>query len=497
MVQVSQPDGAKYVNMALQAFQERDRDLSAALLARAIQADPPLGERWKSVSKLAATLGEFSLALTASRRAMLYNPIPGTRLAYAQLLLQGGRAEQALEQAEALVRDEPNSPGARHFLATTQVQLNQQDKAMANLRHILTLPTIATGAENAWSVIADIKSFKGGDPDIPAMEAYLKRLGPEEGTRDGRVVMLYALGKAYDQTGRVDEAFAAFDEAAKLQKITSTFDADRTDQFIDAVVAGYDRAFIDSLPKSEEMSNRPIFVLGLPRSGTTLVEQILVSHDEVHDGAEVNLFRPAAMAVNAYAPADLKPIMSGPNADTLPTRIARSYLHLLNDRFGTEGRVVDKTLNHSRMLGLIHQCLPGARFIWLRRHPAGIAWSCFRTRFARGVDWTRSLPDIARYFKGEDRLHAHWSKVLGDSLLSVPYEQLVEHPDTWIARILDHVGLPHQEGLRDFHKTDRAVSTASYAQVRKPLYSSSKEAWRTYEGYLRPFFDEYDNPRGK
>jgi len=163
----------------------------------------------------------------------------------------------------------------------------------------------------------------------------------------------------------------------------------------------------------------------------------------------------------------------------------------LDERFGKAGRVVDKTLNHSRFLGLIAQVLPNARFIWLRRHPAGIAWSCFRTRFAKGVDWTRSLTDIARHFKGEDRLHAHWSAVLGDRLLTVPYEDLVSDPDTWMRRIIEHAGLDWEDGVRDFHKTDRAVTTASFAQVRKPMYSSSKEAWRRYETHLKPFFDEY------
>lgn len=497
MSQVSPAQGAHYVKLALQAFQERNRDAAAAYIARALKADPPLGERWKSVSKLAATLGEISLALMASRRVVRASYTLENRLALAQLLQQSGRMNESLEQSEALLRDFPNDPSVRHFLATSLVQLNRQDEAMAHLRRIIDLPTVAAGAENAWHVIADMKTFGPDDPDVAAMERHLERLPDTPGTREGRIVMLYALGKGYDDQGQIDKAFACFDEAARLQKASSTFDADRSDGYVDAITAQFDRPFLDSLPKSEETSNRPIFVLGLPRSGTTLVEQILVSHDQVHDGAEVNLFRPASMALSGYLASDLRNSLQRPGGAGLATHVGRTYLHLLNERFGTEGRVVDKTLNNTRHLGVIHHCLPGARFVWLRRHPAGIAWSCYRTRFARGVDWTRSLGDIARYFKGEDRLHKHWSKVLGDSLLTVPYEDLVSDPDAWIARILEHVGLPPQAGLRDFHKTDRAVSTASFAQVRKPLYSSSKDAWKRYETHLKPFFDEYENPRGK
>ena len=484
-------DGAEMVNGALAAFQARERDDAAYLLAKALQANPPLGPRWSSVSRLAATLGEITLALAAARKHFAASPTAEARLDYAQLLIESGRTDEALREGAVLARERPNDPSALHFLATCQVQLGDHDAALANLRRIIALPTVELGAENAWHVIADIKKFTPDDPDIAQMEALLTRIGSAETNRQNRIVLLYALGKALDDTGEVDRAFACFDEAAKLQKIDSTFDADKADAYVETVVAGYDRAFMDSLPRSTVDSDRPIFVLGLPRSGTTLVEQILVSHSQVTDGAEANLFRPAAMAIKGYTPDEVRASFQRSDAATLPDRIARAYLHLVDERFGKTGKVVDKTLNQTRYLGLIHQMLPGARLIWLRRDPAGIAWSCYRTRFAKGVDWTRSLTDIARYFKGEDRLHAHWSAVLGDSLLTVPYESLVDDPETWMRKIIDHAGLEWEDGVRDFHKTERAVTTASFAQVRKPMYASSKAAWKRYEAHLKPFFDAY------
>lgn len=484
-------DGAQLVNAAVAAFQARERDDAALLLARALRADPPLGARWASVSRLAATLGEISLALAAARKHVAATPTAEAHLAWAQLLIQSGRTREALREGLALVRQRPNDPAALHFLATCQVQLGDHDAAIANLRRIIDLPGVALGAENAWHVLADIKKFTADDPDIARMEAMLDRIGTAEANRQSRIVMLYALGKALDDAGQTDRAFACFNEAAKLQKIDSTFNADQADAYVDAVTSGWDRAFMDSLPKSTVDSDRPIFVLGLPRSGTTLVEQILVSHSQVVDGAEANLFRPASMAIKGYTPDEVRASLNRPDAETLPTRIAQAYLHLVDERFGKTGRVVDKTLNQTRYLGLIHQVLPRARLIWLRRDPAAIAWSCYRTRFAKGVDWTRSLTDIAAYFKGEDRLHAHWSAVLGDSLLTVPYEALVDDPETWMRRIIEHAGLEWEDGVRDFHKTERAVTTASFAQVRKPLYASSKAAWKRYETQLKPFFDAY------
>jgi len=299
-------DGAKLVNEAVAAFKARDRDRAALLLARAIQQNPPLGNSWGSVSRLAATIGEVTLALTAARRQIAANPTPDSRLAYAQLLSQSGRSEAARDEAGALARERPNDPAALHLYATSLVQLGDEAGAEAILRRIIALPTVALGAENAWHVLADMKKFAPGDPDVAAMEALLARIGDSASTRQSRIVLLYALGKAYDDQGEVDRAFASFDEAARLQKADSTFNPDLADRFVDAIVEGYDRAFMDSLPRGSTESDRPIFVLGLPRSGTTLVEQILVSHSQVTDGAEANLFRPASMAIEGYTPAEVK-----------------------------------------------------------------------------------------------------------------------------------------------------------------------------------------------
>lgn len=485
-------NGAMMVTEALAAFKARDRDRTAYLLAQALRADPPLGDRWGSVSRLAATIGEVQLALAAARRQIAHNPANGeARLAYAQILSQNGRVEQARDEAASLVRDQPMNAQAIHFLATCLIQLGDNEGGIAWLRKAIALPSVASGSENAWHMIAVAKKFTVGDPDIAEMEKALARLAPTKDAAPLRAVMLNALGKVYDDIEETERAFEAYAASNQIMHDERRFDVRSADAFISRVTSGYTREFMDRLPPSEVDSNRPIFVLGLPRSGTTLVEQILVSHSQVSDGAEANLFRPASMAIGGYLPEEIADFARRPGADKAFTRMGKAYLHMLDQRFGKEGRVVDKTLNHSPYLGLIHHVLPNARFIWLRRAPGGVAWSCFRTRFARGVDWSRSLKDIARYFRGEERLHAHWTSVMPEAILTVQYEDLVSDPETWIPRMLEHVGLPFEEGLQDFHKTNRAVTTASVAQVRQPLYTSSKEAWRRYESQLKPFFDAY------
>lgn len=482
--------GSVLVNQALEAFKARDRDRTAGLLGQVVALSPPLGASWGPVSRLANATGEVSIAVAAAERHAAVDPAdPTPRLNLGQMLAHNGRHHQAQTVGEALVRDQPKNPAAWHFLGTCRAQLGDNEGAIRDLRHAIALPRSGAGAAWAWLAIAGARTFKAGDRDIAAMRALLKSLGTTPHDMEARSALQYALGKAWDDVGEVDKAFAAYAEGAAVVDAGRKVDPEETDTFVDDVIAGFDADMLARLPKSKVTSRRSIFVLGLPRSGTTLVEQILVSHAEVLDGAELNLFRAAAMPIRSFAPDVIEAFAKGD-----PTgfdRIGRAYLHLLDERFGPEGRVVDKTLNHSRYLGLIHAVLPNARFIWLRREPAGIAWSCFRTRFARGVDWSWSLAGIGRYFRGEDRLHAHWNRVMGEAILTVRYEDLVTDPDTWIPRIVEHAGLPWQDGLKDFHKTERAVSTASFAQVRRPMYTSSKEAWRRYETHLKPFFDAY------
>ena len=482
--------GSVLVNQALEAFKARDRDRAAGLLGQVVALNPPLGGSWGPVSRLANAVGEVSIAIAAAERHAAVDPSnPTPRLNLGQMLAHNGRQHQAQTVGEALVRDQPQNPAAWHFLGTCTAQLGDNAGAIRDLRHSIALPRSGVGAAWAWLAITGAKTFKPGDPDIAAMQSLLNGLGRAPPDIEARSALQYALGKAWDDVGEIDKAFAAYADGAAIVDASRKVDPEETDAFVDDVIAGFDTGMLARLPKSKVTSTRPIFVLGLPRSGTTLVEQILVSHADVLDGAELNLFRVAAMPIRSFVPDAIEAFAT---ADpTSFDRIGRAYLHLLDERFGPEGRVVDKTLNHSRYLGLIHAVLPNARFIWLRREPAGIAWSCFRTRFARSVDWSWSLAAIGRYFRGEDRLHAHWTQVMGDAILTVPYEDLVTDPDAWIPRIVAHAGLPWQDGLKDFHKTERAVSTASFAQVRRPMYTSSKEAWRRYETHLKPFFDAY------
>jgi len=233
---------------------------------------------------------------------------------------------------------------------------------------------------------------------------------------------------------------------------------------------------------------RPIFVTGLPRSGTTLVEQIICAHSSVDDGRELGLLTHLHEDIRGNEPDDLSAYLkAGHSLDELRD----TYLDLLRQRLPGDARVVDKTLRLSRGMGLLQGILPDAPLVWLRRDPLDCAWSCFRTWFGRRNDWSWTQEGIAEHFRLEDRLVDFWASELGEKILFVPYRELVEEPARWTDRISAHCGLTVEPGQYQPHKATRTVTTASAAQVREPINRKGIGSAEPYREFLGSFIDAY------
>lgn len=468
------------------ALRRLDRRAVGALIAEEVRQGPPSGEHWRNVERVAIGAGEVASGLEAARRYAMTAPRTLERtLHYCNALFARGRIAECVAEIEQIPARLQQHPSVLYLRRALAMRRGDFAAAESLARQTLTLDPL-TG-EN-WLALSMLRSFAPGDRDFAQMEALAPRM--REAPAESQAAYFYALGKAFHDCRDYDRAFAAYNEGAALMRQAQPFDAAVSDRFARDVIRTFTPENLACLTPSGCDSERVIFVTGLPRSGTTLVEQILASHSEVADGEEVNLFCAALFPAGDFSFAGAMAYQERGGTDPWGD-IGRDYLAMLDQRFGSGGRIVDKTLNHSRFLGLILQALPTAKVVWLRRDPEDNAISCFRSFFAMSLAWSWSLTDIAAHFRAEDALYAHWSSVLPDRILTLPYEDLVADPQTWTARLLAFVGLECEAAPLAPHLTKRAVLTTSAMQVREPINRRSVGAAAHYRAPMQSFRDAY------
>lgn len=466
------------------ALGQGDRASIVACLSELVEIRAPMGPQWQQLACIAADHGELGL----SRDAMaLYVEATGNdpraRYHQAALLAQG----RALRQAYAILRDLPEDvpdPAANAYSrGAAALFLGETDEARERLERAARLrPDLG----HAWLPLSTLVDFARE----PRMMEWIVEVGRamEAAPPATRAVYFYALGKAYADLGETAQAFAAFARGAEIKRAEGGYDAARDAADATEAVRGYDARAIESIARAQtEPTGRTIFVTGLPRSGTTLVEQILTSHSEVSDGGEINRLRMLAREIGGTS----RPALARYLESRGPDEAAQVWNHWLAERFPGGGRIVDKSTDTSRYLGLAAALLPEAPIVWLKRDPLDCAWSCFRTHFLAGVSWSYDLADIAHHFRLEDELLARWQDILGDRVLVVPYEGLVADSAGWIRRILAHCQLSEEPEAFSPHENRRAVTTSSVMQVRRPINRAAVGAAEPYRAFLQPFVDAY------
>ena len=393
--------------------------------------------------------------------------------------LEMGRSDAAIAAYEKAIEIEPGHAGAHDNLGNVYLETGKLEAAADSYRQALAAkPDFA----EAHRHLANVRKHGPDDEEIAAMEA---RYAQGDCTAEQKMHLAFGLAKAFDDLQHYDKAFDCLLEGNRLKRDTFDFDISQTESYFDWLREAFPQGRLADCTSQGKLSDLPVFILGMPRSGTSLVEQILASHPQVFGAGELNDLN--VLVEEAIAERDL-PYPGGlaQLGDPALDQIAASYLAQLAARGGDAKRVTDKNPHNFTNIGLIATLMPSARIIHVRREAMDTCCSIFANYFVRSVPYAYDLRELGAYYRLYDGLMDHWRATLPDHLYELSYEALVAEPDATIRALLDQCGLAFDPACLEFHTTERPVRTASSWQVRQPLYKDSLAKWRRYEKALAP-----------
>ncbi len=435
-------DPKQALERAQQALADADWDGAIAAYRQLTRTRPDMTDAWADLGALYFQAGEAAKADTAFRRA--------------------------LELA-------PQSIPVLSNLANLKKQTGDREAAVDLYRHVLAL---APERANAWHELARLKKFQTDDPDIRSIENLYTSKGLDD---KGRMHAAFALGKAYEDTGDYDAAFERISAANRLKRADVAFDLDKEKARVDALIRTFDAEFMISRSGLGYDDERPVLVLGMPRSGTTLVEQIVAGHSQAHGAGELDDLGDVISAAMPDFPNGVDSM-----AGELVGALGRAYADNLGRLAPTARRVIDKMPSNFLLVGILAVILPKARIIHCRRSPLDTCLSCFTLHFPYGQDFSYDLDELGAYYQLYRRLMDHWHRVLPGRILDIDYEDVVADPESRARQLIEFCGLDWQDQCLDFHNSDRLIATASAAQVRQPVYTRSVGRWRRFADHLAP-----------
>jgi len=485
--------GQAEVNNNLGAALHAQGELEEAerFLTAAAGIDASISNVSYNLSRLYVDQGRLDEAVTAAGRAIEQNPRhPEYHTALGAAQRAAGDLEASLNSLRAAVAIDPSHAESLNDLGVCLLVLGRFDEAESSFRRALDAePRLAIAHEN----LARARRF--GEEDRKQIEFVESLASASNQTDKGQVHLHFALGKMLDDVGEYDRAFAHFQTANALEHKGMHFDAESGRSFVARSRESVDGALVEEKRAIGNPSETPIFIVGMLRSGTTLVEQILASHPLIHGGGELEYFRrvaaelPERLGSGAY-PECLKSL----DAQTLDS-VSSGYIERLRGSLGEATHFTDKNPLNFQHLGLILLAFPNARVIHCRRDPMDVCLSIYFQHFSERHDFAYSFADIAEFHRQYEQLMAHWRSIFPDRILDVEYEGLVADLEGVGRGIFDFLQLEWDENCLEFHRTVRPVGTASHWQVRQPVYTRSVERWRHYEPVLGELRDALADPR--
>jgi len=488
------------------------------LTREVLRKDPTDVVAIRMLATIGAKLGQLEDAAHLLERCLELAPdFHVARRAYTVVLYRRQELEQALAQAEILLKAEPNNPNYLILKGTILVRKGDHvpalhlyerilehypNEATAHMNYGHTLKSVgrledavtayrtsirlrpATG-ECYWS-LANLKTFRFSDDDIEDMRS---QIAPEGGDPDDQAHLAFALGKALEDRREFDESFGFYASGNAIRRLHHRYDAKVNVVNAARSMRTLDRRFFAERKGWGCPRPDPVFIVGLPRAGSTLLEQILASHSQVEGTAEL----PDIIAISRKLgqksrknPASYYPEILTKLSGEEVRALGETYLSTTQVQRRGAPFFIDKLPNNFQHIGLIHLILPNAKIIDARRHPMAGCFSCFKQLFARGQTFTYDLTDLGRYYRDYVSLMDHWDEVLPGCVHRVQYENMVDDTESQVKALLEYCGLDFEEQCLRFYETERAIRTPSAEQVRQPVYKEGLEHWRNYERHLDP-----------
>ena len=405
---------------------------------------------------------------------------------YAIECMQTGDYEEALSLFDRVLERMPGDPITLTSKGHAYKTHGQYDKAVASYRAALaSQPRYG----EAWYSLSNLKVYSFSDRELERMHAQARR---HDLPHADRVHLSFALGKAYEDRGDFETSFRFYEQGNGSKRAASNYDADKMTEELRAQHRACTAETLSRGRGAGHSAGDPIFVLGLPRAGSTLLEQILSSHSRVDGTLELPNIVSSAQQLRRRGRSG-----TDPDYPEILAALSDEELHQFGQQYIEDTRIhrkdapffVDKMPNNFRHIGLIHLILPNAKIIDARRHPMACGFSGYKQLFAEGQQFTYDLADVGQYYRDYVELMDHWEAALPGRVLRVQYEDVVADLETQVRRILDYCGLEFEPGCLSFYRTERAVRTPSSEQVRQPIFKSGLDYWRNYEPWLDPLRD--------
>ncbi|HEX9964057.1 MAG TPA: sulfotransferase [Allosphingosinicella sp.] len=473
----------------------------------------------RMMAELAGRLGRYQDSETLLRRALELAPgFTAARANLATILYRRNRPGEAIEVLDSLLDEQPENAAHQNLKAAALGRVGGFEEAIGIYEAVLArfpdqpriwmsyghvLKTVgrledgiaayrralavAPALGEVWWSLANLKTVRLGPADVAAMTGALAAPGL---SREDHFHLHFALGKAHDDGGDPERAFGHYAEGNRLRRELIGYDPEGTARDVDRSLALFTPAFFEARAGGGCPAPDPIFILGMPRAGSTLLEQILATHSEVEGTMELPDLPALAKRLGGRSR------RSDPGAyPEVLAELDPAELLALGEEYLERARIhrktgkpyfIDKMPNNWAHVGFIHLILPNARIVDARRHPLDCGFSNFRQHYARGQGFSYSLADMGLYYADYVRLMAHFDRVLPGRVHRVIHERLIEHPEAEIRALLDALALPFDPACLSFHENRRAVRTASSEQVRRPINRDGMGQWRPYEAHLGP-----------